>query len=207
MKSAIKSILDSLPSLTLKKELSGSNESRQYNAEITYKSCLANREDRILIDIGLRENLNKPIFSGRIRTLLINPFLEKPLISSFNFPCLDILEAYSEKMRAALCREKLAIRDFYDLDYAIKSNILDINKSEFIELVKAKLAIPDTEITKFNNVHINFLKNRVHSELLPTLKYIQDFQFDVQAVIEMLLKFSREHLITVKSKESSSEKA
>ena len=35
-------------------------------------------------------------------------------------PCISLAEAFAEKFRAALSRLDVAIRDFFDLDYAVR---------------------------------------------------------------------------------------
>lgn len=194
IKSTLLNIPNFLPEFSLSKKPSGSNESRQYNSELTYKSCLGNKTNRILVEIGLREELKSPLLKGKINTLLINPFSELPLVPSFQFPCLSKQEAYAEKIRAALCREKLAIRDFYDLHYATKNNIIDIHNPEFIHLVKSKLTLPNTKMVQFNGDRLASLKKKIDSELLPTLNQTHNLQFSLEAVIEMLAHFSNTHL-------------
>ncbi len=53
---------------------------------------------------------------------------------------LTLQEAYAEKIRAALTRRRLAIRDFFDLDYALKNKIIDFNDAELIKVVQKKVS-------------------------------------------------------------------
>ena len=57
MKNIIEDIEHSIPIFNIMKPLTGSNESRQYNAELNYKSKSNFKTNRILIEIGLREKL------------------------------------------------------------------------------------------------------------------------------------------------------
>jgi len=41
--------------------------------------------------------------------------------------CLSLREAYAEKCRAALSRQPAAIRDFFDLEHAIRKARFDLN--------------------------------------------------------------------------------
>jgi|WetSurMetagenome_2_1015567.scaffolds.fasta_scaffold225288_2 pimeloyl-ACP methyl ester carboxylesterase len=52
------------------------------------------------------------------------------------------MEAFTEKFRAALTCRDVAIRDFYDIDYASRKLDLHIDDGELIRLVKQKLSVP-----------------------------------------------------------------
>lgn len=194
IKPIVNTIADRLPNLILAKKLIGSDESRQYNAEINYKSFLSQKQGRILIEIGMREEIQNPIRKEKINTLLLNPFTQKQYVPQFYFYSLGLQEAYAEKMRAALTRKKLAIRDFYDLDYAIKNNILDIDKPEFINLLKAKLQMPNSKCTMFDDDKLKVLKTKVFVELMPTLNLNQTISFDLDLIIYKLNALVKKHL-------------
>lgn len=164
IKPFINSLSHRLTNVHLEKELTGSDESRQYNAEITYASSLAEKRGRILIEIGLREKIQHPALKEKMNTLLLNPFTRKKWVPQFYFQCLTRQEAYAEKMRAALTRKKLAIRDFYDLDYAIKHDILDAEGSDFISLLKTKLALPNATLVDFDQEKIALLKTKISTQ-------------------------------------------
>ena len=51
-------------------------------------------------------------------------------------------EAYAEKFRAAMTRREPAIRDFFDLAYAVRDMALNTQDAEFISMVATKLAVP-----------------------------------------------------------------
>jgi predicted nucleotidyltransferase component of viral defense system len=65
-----------------------------------------------------------------------------PLVS---VPCLSWEEAIAEKLRAALSRREVAIRDFYDIDHAVRRLGLSVRALELVALVKAKLAVPGND--------------------------------------------------------------
>ena len=114
-----KSIINTIPNhfqeFILNKELKGSNESRQYNAELHYQSLLDDQYGRILIEISLREKLACSPVEINLHSVLINPFTNTPMVNPFTFQSLSKNEAYAEKIRAALTKKRLAIRDFYDI--------------------------------------------------------------------------------------------
>ncbi len=67
---------------------------------------------------------------------------------------------------------------------------VDLESPDFILLVKQKLAIPGSRLIEFDNDKITFLKNRVKTELQPTLSQRSSFEFDLESVIEELQHFS-----------------
>jgi predicted nucleotidyltransferase component of viral defense system len=187
-KLAINDISKHLP-FTLSKPLTGTNESRQYNAELTYQSKVSNEKERILIEIGLREpHLIKPA-NHKAKTLLTDPFAGNEIVNQYEIHSLTQQEAYAEKIRAALTRQKLAIRDFYDIAYALNSKLVDLENESFIQLVKQKLSTSSSNLVKFDDAKIAFLTNRVATELQPTLSQGSDFEFDLVKVIKRLEYF------------------
>jgi hypothetical protein len=66
--------------------------------------------------------------------LLIDPVTGGALLDSFALNCLSRAEAYAEKFRAALSRREVAIRDFYDLDHAVRVMGLQPAADELVEL-------------------------------------------------------------------------
>ncbi|MBA2654430.1 MAG: nucleotidyl transferase AbiEii/AbiGii toxin family protein [Gammaproteobacteria bacterium] len=188
--SPLKSIFNQIPKIfkgiDIKIELKGSNESRQYNAEISYESILGFKEGRILIEIGLREELLESPIIIKLNTLLINPFTKKQFVSPFDFRCLSRDEAYAEKIRAALTSNRLAIRDFFDLDFALKRNLINLNDEGFIKLVSKKIENNNNILLELNNPIKEQLKRKIITELVPTLRKQEIGSFDLNKVIENL---------------------
>lgn len=52
---------------------------------------------------------------------------------------LSLAETYAEKIRAALSRTAPAIRDFFDLDFAVRNDVLTLDDPSLIQLAAAKL--------------------------------------------------------------------
>jgi len=193
-KAMIERITDRFPDICVECELKGSNESKQYNAQLRYKSILKGGTDKILIDIGLRECLNCKPNQEKINTIIQDPFLKKDLMPSFNFLSLDKSEAYAEKMRAALTRKKLAIRDFYDLHHARSLNLLDFSTKYFLETLKLKLSLPNLMIHDFSKQQIDSLEKKIETELLPTLSNNFQSSFDLKETISWLVAYKEKHL-------------
>lgn len=194
-KEIINNIHRYLPIFELSRPLTGTNESRQYNAELVYESRLWQHTERILIEIGLREPHRIQPIRNKSNTLLIDPFSQDAKVMPYDVYCLTQQEAYAEKTRAALTREKLAIRDFYDVAYAITHKLIDLGDKCFIQLVQQKLSLSNTKLITFDKDKIRYLHSKVDTELLPTINQNRDFQFELEAVIHQLQEFSEKNLI------------
>jgi predicted nucleotidyltransferase component of viral defense system len=176
---------------TVKQPLIGHNNSCQYTMELNYRSHLTQSYDKILIDIGMRDELFLPADRLKAKTLLMDPFVNDSMVKPFSVIGLNSQEAYAEKTRAALCRRELAIRDYYDLDYAIMNGIIDFENEAFLLLIKKKVQ----HEVRFHNFSapevIRYLQAKVKSELEPTLKRhgIADFNLDrILAQLTLLSK-------------------
>ncbi len=184
IKHVINSIESQLSNFKVVAQLAGSNESRQYNATIAYNSILDNLPNKILIDIGLRENHLTPSIFGQAKTILLNPFTGDFSVPLVNCQCLSKNEAYAEKVRAALTRDRLAIRDYFDIYYAIKNNILYQQDPHFINLARRKMA--SSPMIEFNSDTISYLESKIITELIPNLRAGEANEFNLQETFSLL---------------------
>ncbi len=92
------------------------------------------KEETIAFEIGLREKIIDPVNAVSAATLIIDPYNNQPFIGKYNAHGLTLMEAYAEKVRAALTRNEPAIRDIYDLFYAETFKVLNLNDRHFIDL-------------------------------------------------------------------------
>ena len=175
LKKMVGRVTDVLPLFTFLERLTGRNNSTQYIAQVQYRSSIRPVPATIKIEIGLREELLTLPQKGRVRTLLYDPFSRKPAVQEFSVLCMSPEEAYAEKLRAALTREDLAIRDFYDIDYAVTKMNLKLNEEQFLEFVKKKLAVPGNDPLNINLSRKEMLKRQLETELKPILRE-KDFQ-------------------------------
>ena len=106
---------------------------------------LGSGEESVKIEVGLREPLLIPSVRVEAQTLLLDPVSGTPLVSPLPVTCLSRSEAMAEKLRAALSRREAAVRDFYDVDHAVRLLEFQVRDTTLIELVKRKLAIPGNE--------------------------------------------------------------
>ena len=186
LKNLINSISHHLPIFQIAMPLSGTNESRQYNAEIHYHSKASDNIGRIFIEIALREaHLTTPI-QALVNTLLTHPFNHQNTVKPFLVRCFSMEEAYAEKIRAALTRRQPAIRDFYDIDYALRNKMINPYNETFIELVKKKLLADPKQPVTINHDTKALLRNKITAELIPTLKPSEKEIFNLDKVFEFV---------------------
>lgn len=189
-RNALESIEHNLPIFKIGSVLKGSNESRQYNMELNYQSQVGLEQGKIFIEISLREEVHQAIVNNYAKTLLADPYSGLSKVSPVNILSLSLPEAYAEKVRAALCRKKLAIRDYYDLDYAFNMNLITFEDKDFIDLIKKKV-VREKYFHDFRDIEVvKFLRNKIDSELVPTLKQSAIKIFSLERVIESLAKLT-----------------
>ncbi len=151
---------------------------------------MLNSVDDLLSFFQKSDELLLPPDENKARTLLMDPFLYKNKVPPFMLIGLNLQEAYAEKTRAALCRRELAIRDFYDLDFALMQNLIKLHDDVFVALVKKKVK-HEKYFHDFNNPDvIKFLQAKIKSELEPTLKQFDGANFSLEQIVGKLLKLS-----------------
>ncbi len=176
----------------INKPLTGTNESRQYNATLSYLSSITGFENKILIEVSLREKHLLMHDQKQAHTLLTDAFTGDPKVDPYLVNCLPIREAYAEKVRAALCRERVAIRDYYDIDYAMRHNVLQFENPDFIKLVKSKISLKGNEIRNLQPEITDVLMGKIDEELFPTLNDVEKQKFDLHGTIELLKRIKSE---------------
>lgn len=179
-KAAVAAIERALPGLRVITPLTGANESRQYAGVISYLSLVTAEEAMIKVEVGLREPLLGAGIQGQAKTLLLDPISGTPLAPPFPVPCLSRDEAMAEKLRAALTRREAAIRDFYDVDHAIRRLGFRTQDAHVVGLVRRKLAVPGNEPVDVSESRLTALKPQLEAQLKPVLRD-QDFaEFDLE---------------------------
>ena len=181
-KSALDALPEQLPGIALKEALTGRNESRQYIAVVEYASLISPGKGRIKIEIGLREELLVVPSSCLVQTLLVDSVTGAPVLPPFHFPCIDQQEAWAEKARAALCRRDVAIRDFFDMDYALREGHVDLWSPDFVALAQQKLAVPDNDPVALSPERKASLELQTQTELRPVLRSRDFEQFDLDRI-------------------------
>lgn len=187
-KESFKALEGSINNIQILIDLTGSNNSLQYNGELIYKSCFKGISGRILFEIGLREEtLEKPIYNN-LKTLITDPYSEKPILEDVSAKCLTLKEAYAEKLRATLTRKKLAVRDIYDMHHAVENKIIDIYDESFITLAVQKISSQKTLlIPQSKDLQTEMLKF-LDLQLKPVLRSNDYDKFDFTKAWALLLK-------------------
>jgi hypothetical protein len=186
LKRALEGIGRRIPEIRIVAPLVGANNSTQYAMVVGYASVLSGQPETIKIEIGLREPLVAPAVPGRARTLLLDPISGGPLVSPFDVTCLSPREAMAEKLRAALSRREAAIRDFYDIEHAMRLQGFDPLDPALIEMVKLKLSEPFNEPVDVSETRRAALRRQVEPELAPVLRTRDLTAFDLDRVFALV---------------------
>ncbi len=186
----LKEIMAGLPKrlsfFRLVRPLVGANNSTQYIAEIGYTSLASGREETIKVEIGLREPLLLAVSNGLAQTLLLDPVSRSALLKPLALRCISKVEAFAEKVRAALSRREVAARDFFDLDYAVRKLGLRTDDAELIALVRRKLATPGNEKIDVSPGRLFELRRQFGPQLQPVLRAKDFAEFDVERAFRVV---------------------
>jgi predicted nucleotidyltransferase component of viral defense system len=189
VKEAVSALPAALPSFRVVEPVKGADNSTQYIGVVAYASLLSRQEETIKIEVSLREPLLKPVEYGPAATLLLNPVSHGPMVAPIRPRSISQVEAFAEKFRAALTRPEVAIRDFFDIDYAIRKLGRQPQDREMVRLVKNKLAVPGNEPADVSEERLAALRQQLEPQLKPVLRERDLREFDLErafrAVAEM----------------------
>lgn len=185
-KQTIEDLPERLPGFQVVEPLQGANNSTQYVVSLRYESHLDSHLESVSIDVGMHEPLIMEPYAGMSRTALLDPLDGQSLVEEYPVQCYSYLEAMAEKLRAALCRRDVAIRDFFDVDYAMRQGSLDIHDEALVELLKIKLAIPGTAQPDIGPARMAQLQRQVEAQLRPVLREADYAGFDLPRAIEAI---------------------
>jgi len=160
--------------------LTGANDCAQYNAILGYTSYLSRQPESIRIEISLRERLLQPVDEAAANTLLLDPITGEAAAPVVRVPCVSGREAIAEKLRAALSRRDPAIRDFFDVDYAVGRLKVDVQEPGLLMLVMDKLAVPGNGPVDVSAERIAALRPQVDGQLRPVLRSSDFEAFDLE---------------------------
>jgi len=196
IKNAVAVVADYLPGFAVAKPLTGTNNSTQYNGAIAYRSTTTGQQQNILIEVSVREPLLMSADKTQAMTMLCDPINGKAIVPGIKLNCITWDEAMAEKFRAALSRKEVAIRDFYDLDYAVQYFELDPSNAHMVDIVCQKLTTPGTLPVDVSTERFAALKRQLGTRLKTVLRE-KDFRaFDlnhaIQLVTEMAKRLTRE---------------
>ncbi len=191
VKQSVADLPASLQAFSIAEPMNGANNSTQYLGTVAYPSLVSQQREIIKIEIGLREPLLTPHQVGSAASILLNPISRKSMIMPVALPCISMREAFAEKFRAALSRREVAIRDFFDIDHAVGNLGLQTGDGTFVELVRAKLAIPGNEPVDVSAQRLGGLRRQLDTQLKPVLRE-QDFRtFDLERAIQIVVDIAQ----------------
>lgn len=186
LKEAVEKLPERLPSFRLVDPLQGANNSTQYIAVIGYSSLIHRQEETIKIEVGLREPLLTPVMNGSARTIILDPVSGKPLVPPVPVRCISKTEALAEKFRAALSRREAAIRDFFDIDYAVQRLNLHVQDLAFIQLIRHKLDVPGNDQVDVSGERLRALRQQLEPRLKPVLRAKEFAEFDLDRAFRIV---------------------
>jgi len=180
-----------IPGIAIFQAFRGHNASRQYIGCFEYPSAVMDKLEKVKIEIGIREPLLHPPLTSEARTIAVNPFSRRPLLPTFTVQAMDMREAYAEKVRAALTRKEPAIRDLFDLHYAVRIMRLDIFDHDFLAMVKQKLDIPGNIPVSISLDYRRELERQVQGQLRPVLRPADFDSFDMDEAFKLIASIAR----------------
>ena len=167
-------------------EICGHNDSCQYAGRLAYRSAVTGEHEFIKVEISLREEAIQLPQMLPARTMLRDPHTGAAVIAPVEVQALSLVEAYAEKIRAALTRRDPAIRGFFDIDHAVKTALFDHRSQPLLDLVAAKLAIDGNHPADLSPDKIAILNGQIESQLRSVLRQRDYEAFDLQRVITIL---------------------
>jgi len=164
----------------------GFNNSTQYVFNLKYPSIVTAKNENIKIEVSLRQHpLDKPIYN-EIKHFYQDPFTGEDFIPMGKVLSLSLKEAVAEKLKAAINRKNIAIRDYYDLWHLAEFGF-NFSNPEFIKIFMRKLKDENYQ----GDFRINFgltkdqlenLQQQVEPFLLPVIRSGE--RFDLQMVLD-----------------------
>ena len=192
VKEALAALPAALPCFRVVEPLEGANNSTQYIGVVAYGSLLSRQEETIKIEVGLREPLLMPVADVSARTILLDPVSHRPMTASIMARCISKAEAFAEKFRAALSRREVVIRDFYDIDYAIRKLGLEPRDEAMVGLVRNKLAVPGNEPLDVSGERLAALRRQLDPQLKSVLREGDLREFDLERAFQVVAEMAKQ---------------
>lgn len=168
----------------------GYNNSTQYVFEVLYPSFISGKDERIKIEVSLRQRpIDKPAYNV-IQHFYKDPFTGKDLVPRNKILSLSLKEAVAEKLKAAITRKDKAIRDYYDL-WWIAKNKFNFHDKHFLDLFKKKLKGEDYKGGYKSNFGLSEketeeLQRQIATDLIPVIRIGE--AFDLNEVFKLFNK-------------------
>lgn len=204
VKRACSSLAGQLPEIYEIEPLRGFNQSSQYIGVWGYRSCISGIDGKIKVEFGLREPSLMPEVCKPARTLMLNAITGDEAVPGFVVRAMALPEIWAEKARAAMTRREAAIRDFFDLDCAVRNLGLKPAGPAFIRLVRKKLAVPGNEPINLSGERRAELDRQVEAELKPVVRSDDYARFSLERIWNVLIALARTVPNVTQSREEQS---
>ncbi|MDN5940762.1 MAG: nucleotidyl transferase AbiEii/AbiGii toxin family protein [Nitrospira sp.] len=181
-------LVDALPEFRKAEPLRGANDSTQYIGSFSYESMIHRNRETIKIEISLREPLLYAAVPQGAATILMNPLSGQPLIPAVQIACINKREALAEKFRAAMTRREPAIRDYFDIDYAVGNGVIDPTEGPWMQMVERKIMVPGNEPIDVSEERLNALKKQLEPGLKTVLRAKEFEAFDLDRAFSIVSK-------------------
>ena len=191
VRAALSVLPDRLPGLLTLEALEGANNSTQYNAQTGYVSLIDGHTEPVSVEVGVREPILLEPYEGKAKTVLLNPISTRVWVEPYPVQCLDYVEAMAEKLRAAMTRRDIAIRDYFDVDSAVCKGEFDPYDPTFLDLLRRKLDIPGTGTTDISDGRVAQLERQLESQLEPVLREKDYAEFDLKRAVSVIRDIER----------------
>lgn len=191
VKVALSQVKQSVPAFRVVEPLAGANNSTQYVAAVAYSSMITPKGETIKVEVSLREPLLMPIVQGAARTLLLDPVSNTAVVSPVSLSNIAKTEGLAEKFRAALSRRDVAVRDFYDIDYAVRKGGLRPKSAELIGQVRQKLAVPGNDPVNVSDERLAALRMQIEHQLRPVLREKDFAEFDLDRAFKIIAEMAK----------------
>lgn len=180
VKHHLEQISKRLPAVSLSGQPKGHDGNRQYNADLQYESAVTGEMEKIKVQVAVRECIIESPVSCAGRTLLRLPMSNVGLEKRLSLCVLSLHETYAEKVRAALSRNPPAVRDFFDIDHAVRAGRLDLSQPGFLRLVHQKLKVPGNAVVDRSETRRKSIEDQLETHLKPVLRSSDYAAFDVE---------------------------
>lgn len=160
----------------------GFNNSMQYVFHLSYPSFITGKNEGIKLEISLRQTpIDAPVHHA-ITHFYQDPFTGADLIPKNRILSLSLNEAVAEKLKAAITRRDVAIRDYYDLWYISEADF-DFTNKQFLSLFRKKLEAEKYEGDYSHNFGLDrktveALQRQINTDLMPVIRVGESFDLD-----------------------------
>ncbi len=148
----------------------------QVTHQLSYRSSVTGQDELVKLEFSIREPILEPGIVACPHAPVRSSGGPPPFLPS---RCRCCPTAKPTPKSPALTRREPAIRDFYDIDYGVRSGGLDTTDPRMIELVAKKLAVPGNDPIDVSQRKRDALGRQTQGQLRPVLREPDFSAFDL----------------------------